>query len=242
MDKPVVLVADSDPESRHALASALADRYCVHCCGDGRQALALLRQLRPDVLVLDLMLPELDGLSILKAISVEGHKPKVLAETYYVSDYILDTAYALGADYIMRLPCEIQTISMRVDDLYHRAKETISQISSLLQALGFSVKYNGYQCLLTAVELYARNPDQSLTKELYPETGKRCDPPINGKLVEKQIRYAIEAAWKHGDREAWGKYLIGNARPSNGECIARLAEVLDVWKECGKELWEVETK
>lgn len=117
MDTPEVLIADCNPEFRHSLASALEDHFHVHCCSTGGEALAILRQLHPQVLVLDLTLPELDGISLLLEASQDGPLPKVLATTPLVSGYITEFFSNLGIDYIMRQPCNVQAVAARVADL-----------------------------------------------------------------------------------------------------------------------------
>lgn len=78
MDAMKLLIADGNEEFRRALAAELQGAYHVRCCGDGKEALSLLRSFVPDVLVLDLMLPELDGISLLQSAASAGLCPMVL--------------------------------------------------------------------------------------------------------------------------------------------------------------------
>lgn len=116
MDVPVLLIADSNPEFRHALAQALKRCYCVHCCGTGTEALRLLRALRPEILVLDLTIPEVDGLTLLQMAVSEGLRPRVLAITPLVSNYILESADEPGVGYMMRQPCDARLVVRQVNE------------------------------------------------------------------------------------------------------------------------------
>lgn len=234
MEAPLLLIADSNPEFREALARALQGRYCVHCCGSGREALALLWQLQPEILVLDLMLPELDGLTILQTAAGEGWRTVILATTPLVTGYVLEICEALGVSYLMRQPCDVPTVARRVEDLSMRlhtsAADPHGYIDGILRSLRFVPTHHGFRCLLIAAVLAAQNPNQSMTKELYPEVGKRCEPPAVGKQVEKQIRYAIDVAWKQRDAEIWDRYFPTGKKPTNQAFISRLADLLMVWQ------------
>lgn len=224
MDTPLILIADSDPAFRQALEQALQGQYRVRCCGAGREALALLVQLCPELLVLDLMLPELDGFRILQASSEAGIRPKILATTLLSSRFLLETAETLSVDYLMRKPCDIPTVAMRVEELLHRAPEV--DLSKILQSLGFTERHLGCRCIPIAAPLAARNPGQSMTKELYPAVGKQCTPRASAEQVEKNIRSAISEAWERGNREAWLRYFPDGRRPTNRVFILKMAELL----------------
>ena len=75
MDARKLLIADGNEEFRRALAAELQGAYHVRCCDDGKEALSLLRSFAPDVLVLDLMLPGLDGISLLQSAAASGLVP-----------------------------------------------------------------------------------------------------------------------------------------------------------------------
>ena len=90
---------------------------------------------------------------------------------------------------------------------------------------------DGYRQLALALPLFAANPQQLLTKELYPAVARLCSCK-DGRSVEHSIRKAIHAAWLHRDNAIWRKYfLIGSGGaascPTNKEFICRLAELLN---------------
>ena len=107
-------------------------------------------------------------------------------------------------------------------------------MANLLLTLGFSTNCKGYNYLREAISTYAKDPGQTMTKELYPAVGKKYG--ASALQVERAMRTAIEKAWKRRDNETWGRYFIlltdGEiAKPCNSEFISRLADVLILQKE-----------
>lgn len=231
MDGLKLLIADSNAEFRLALEDAFQGHYHVCCCRTGQEALELLRRESFHVFVLDLMLPELDGITLLEKVADEGICPTVLAMTPLLSDYVLEAAQRLGIGYLMRKPCDVQAAAARVKDLSRqqrmvsRKPDPKTYLRGLLHAFEFPTNRGGYTYLQEAIVLKAKNPGQSTTKELYPAVAVRCNRP--GCDVERPIRTAIEAAWGHHDNPTWQKYFSHCAkRPTNAEFISRLAEDL----------------
>ena len=226
-----LLIADYNEEFRTALTAALQEQYHVLCCKSGTEALTMLYQEHPDILVLDLMLPELDGLTLLERISANGICPMVLAATPIFSDYVLNCAQRLGIEYLVRKPCSIEAIASRIRDLSRRLNvpepkpDPVSYVSTLLLALGISTKHNGFSYLREAILRMAQNPAQSVTKMLYPEVAHTCG--CSKENVERSIRTALDRAWEKQDPEVWQRYFPNaRQRPSNAVFISRLAEAL----------------
>lgn len=235
MSAPKLLIADSNDDFRLALAEALQEHYHVHCCQNGKNALELLHTYRPDVLVLDLMLPELDGISLLQAAADSGIRPKVLATSRFVNDYVLEMTKHLGVNYLMMKPCDVQSTVNRIQDLNRHpchspaASDPKVYASNLLLSLGIPTKLRGYEYLRQAVVLMAQDPEQSITKELYPAVGQLCH--CKAGHVERSIRNAIDAAWHRRDDRVWMQYFSPGPdgtipRPTNAALISRLADNL----------------
>ena len=108
MDQHTVLIADSSEEFCSELCRTLRFICNVRTCSTGGKTLALLNDLHPDILVLDLMLPELDGISVLKALHASGSHPVILATTCLVTDYILEAAGQLDVHYLLVKPCDVR--------------------------------------------------------------------------------------------------------------------------------------
>ena len=116
MDFPKLLIADDGDEFRQALAETLSKSYIVRTCRSGNQALDLLRSFRPDILVADLILSELDGLTMLQLATDGGIRPKILVTSSHFSPYVQTALERLQVDYIMRKPCSVQAVACRVAD------------------------------------------------------------------------------------------------------------------------------
>lgn len=236
MNKLKLLIAEGTEDFRLALADALRGAYQVRQCADGNRAKELLQSFKPDILVLDLMIPGYDGVSLLQwAVGMEIC-PMVLATSRFVSDYVLDCADRLGVGYLMVKPCDVRATVARVGDLSTRIRSPMlirpdpnAWVSNLLLALGVPTKLRGYTYLREAIGLMSGDPSQSITKILYPEVARRCG--CASMHVERGIRSAITAAWAHRDEQLWRLYFApdesGNIRrPTNGEFITRLADGL----------------
>lgn len=228
-----LLIADSCDDFRYALAAALVQDHQILDCGTGPQALELLRDFRPDVLVLDLMLPGMDGISLLRAAVEEGICPAVLATVPFATEYIAKAADRLGIRYLLVKPCHIRGTADLVRDLrlpIHppgvSPPDPPRAISRLLLLLGFSTKLRGYAYTREAILLLCDNPDQSMTKELYPSVAALCG--TSPRQVEHCIRTAIEKAWQHRDNGIWSQYFPKDPsgtipKPSNAVFLTRLA-------------------
>ena len=246
MDKLKLLIADGTEDFALALADALQGVYQIRQCADGIRAREILQSFRPDLMLLDLMLPGLDGISLLQWAAEMRIFPVVLAATRFVNDYVLESAARLGVEYVMVKPCDIRATIARLGDLNSRigAPVTVrpdpeSQVSSLLLALGVPAKLRGFSCLRESILQMEKNPNQSITKELYPEVAQRCCCETAN--VERNIRNAIDAAWSRRDDRLWRLYFAADEsgsipRPSNGAFIIRLAAGL---RDSARE-WEQE--
>jgi len=235
MDKVKVLIADADTVFGEALGQVLSAAYHVRSCADGVQTLEQLRSFLPDVLVLDLMLPGMDGLTLLQKCSQQGWTPMVLATSRYVSDYVLNAVQQRGVGYFMIKPCSTEAVLCRIADMVGGLRPTLfsapeprHQVSSALLQMGFSTKHRGYDYLREAVLLMAEDPRQSVTKELYPAVGAQCG--ANASQVERSIRTAIRVAWNHRPKQIWNVYFPEGqeelSRPTNAAMISRLADGL----------------
>lgn len=235
MERPKLLIADGNDDTPDVLTQLLQDKYEIRCCESGKDALALLRSFRPDLLVLDLMLTELDGISLLQTAAASGLKPNVLVLSSLYNPYVLGLLNRLDIQYAMRKPCDLDATVERIADLIHQTSPHASvadlrpRILSLLHALHFSVKHDGYTYLQEAIVKMAQNPGQSITKELYPAVAAICS--CSAGQVERSIRTAIAAAWKATDPQQWIRIFDLDPRtvpkrPTNSEFIVSSLEVL----------------
>ena len=232
MDTLRVLIADGMEDFRIALADSLKSKYQVHVSTDGREALQTLQADPPDLLIIDLMLPGYDGLGLLQQSAKRQPLPIVLATTRYLNDYILHTAQRLGVAYLMMKPCDVRAVAARAEDLLAQSAspkirpDLNAGLASLLLSLGMPTKLRGYYCCRLAVPELVRDPDLSITKELYPEVGRMGG--WTAAQVERAIRSAIQAAWTRRDDQVWRQYFSPGPdgtipRPTNAAFLTRLA-------------------
>ena len=226
-----LLIADFNEDYRIALTAALKDSYHVISCRTGTEAWTLLNQEHPDIFILDLMLPELDGLTLLERTYASGLRPVVLAVTPIISPYVYSCAQRLGIEYVVRKPCEIEAIASRVRDLAQRLDvrtpkiDPTVYITQLLLSLTFSTKHNGFSYLRESILLMSKDPAQSVTKVLYPAVAHTFG--CQKENVERSIRTAMDYAWERGDHELWCRYFPDSGqRPSNAVFISRITEAL----------------
>lgn len=228
---PKLLIADYNEDFRLALAQVLQEQFQIQCCGTGTQALEILRREYIDVLVLDLMLPEIDGLTLLEQISDMGISPRVLVFDPLLSPYVQDALRRLGISYSMRKPCALDAAAKRVIDIgtsltlpiYHSQQE--ARAAELLNTLNFRTNHDGCQYLCKAIPLLAEDPGQKLSMELYPAVGKLFSR--SAKNIERSIRNAIEVAWANRDDEIWSQYFPNiRKKPTNAHFLSAMAKQL----------------
>lgn len=221
-----LLVADMSPEFTDALENTLGSEFEMQICHDGETALELLHYFQPDVLVLNLVLPFKDGLTVLQE---STHKPRViLAVTHILPPYAQQRALDLGVQYIMFTP-RISALRVRLMDLIaeNQPKEG-GRTAVHLHALGFRTNLDGYRQLCVGIPIFAQNPGMLLSKELYPAIALVFCLP-DPRTVEHSIRKAITDAWAHRDIIVWEKYFPGACEaPTNKAFISRLAEMSEL--------------
>ena len=242
-----VLIADSADDFCTALTAALqhADGFqVVGTANDGEQAIRMVEERKPDVLVLDLMLSKKDGISVLKAVSGMEHRPITLATSVFVTQYVSAAAANLGVRYLMLKPCDMTALVERLEEIRggdsqkaaekRRPDKTSieSMVTGIIHEIGVPAHIKGYQYLREAILITAADPsvlNKAVTKILYPEIARRYG--TTALRVERCIRSAIEIAWDRASPETLPKYFgctvsSQRGKPSNAEFIALLAERL----------------
>lgn len=233
MSRRKLLIAESADEYRKALAEFLENDYEIRTCQEGHDALEMLHTFDPHILLLDLMLPGLDGISLLYQAEAAGLHPVVLATTRYTNDYVIQSMQRLGVGYIMVKPCDVKATAERLADLNGNlqlsegAKPSPSGVvSNLLLRLSMPTKLLGYTYLQMGILELAKAPSLMITKELYPAIAAKCGTKAG--RVERCIRNALDTAWAKRDEQVWRMYFPplpdGTLKkPSNGELLTRLA-------------------
>ncbi|MDY3781281.1 MAG: sporulation transcription factor Spo0A [Candidatus Faecousia sp.] len=243
-----VLIADSSEEFCAGLTSALqrAEGFqVVGTASDGEQAIRLVNERKPEVLVLDLMLSKQDGLSVLKAMGSLDRKPVTLATSAFVTDYVSAAAANLGVRYLMLKPCDMTVLVERMEEIRggeslrspapRRADKTSieSMVTNIIHEIGVPAHIKGYQYLREAIIIAVDDMDviNAITKVLYPQVAKTFQTTPS--RVERAIRHAIEVAWDRGDLDtlqSFFGYTVSNTKgkPTNSEFIALIADRLQL--------------
>ena len=236
MDNKInIMLADADEETRDMLRASLEDTghfAVVASTGDGNEALTLAREAKPDILVLDMILPGLDGLSILSRL--EGEVTVVMTSAFVKQD-IIAQAGDLGASLFVSKPYTDVALAENLLRIAEKADTRVHTpgleelVTSIIHEVGVPAHIKGYQYVREAIMITVENMDviNSVTKILYPEVAKRYHTTPS--RVERAIRHAIEVAWDRGDLETLQKffgYTVSNAKgkPTNSEFIAMISD------------------
>lgn len=236
-----VLLADANEEFRTMLREEIekTENFAVvGSTGNGTDALELADEYRPDLLVMDVVLPGQDGLSVLRRLKADGIMPRVILLSVFCGDQVVAEARDLGVSYFLPKPCEMSTLLDRMQAVFARsappeehASSLKNMVTSVIHEIGVPAHIKGYQYLREAIMITVEDMDviNAVTKVLYPAVAKRF--ATTPSRVERAIRHAIEVAWDRGDLETLQKYFgytVSNAKgkPTNSEFIAMIADRL----------------
>lgn len=228
-----LLIVDNSEEFPLALSALLQNEYQIQCCFDGKQALSLLRSFQPDIMLLEIVIPGLDGISLLQAASEEDIHPIVITYTRFYNVYMMDALNRLKVSYWLIKPCDLQGTAQRIRDLSTLQKkgelpspDPEAAAQKLLFSLGFVTKHHGYAYLLDAIVMASQKPDLTITKHIYPDIAYKYN--CNQANVEHAIRTAVKRAWSKRDDTIWRKYFLPApdgtiSCPTNGTFISRIS-------------------
>ena len=242
--KTRVLIADTNDDFRRLMTEVLRneeDLELVGCVGDGVDALALVAENKPDVIVLDLVLAKLDGIEVLRRLHDACPDTKGLVVSGFYNDKIVNECAALGAAYFVTKPCDIVTLLDRIRQI-SISKQPITQtkandaslealVTEIIHEIGVPAHIKGYQYLREAIIMAIRDMESvgAITKIMYPGIAKKFHTTAS--RVERAIRHAIEVAWDRGDIETLQSYfgytVSGvKGKPTNSEFISMIADRL----------------
>ena len=237
-------------EDLYLLRTALEEEGDLAVTGyasDGSAACTALLRERPDILVTDLLLPGLDGLSLLRRLRHEDRMPPTVVISSFVNEYMARALSVLGVrDYVPK-PFTAAVLAQRIREAADPAAPPGTQdpeqfIHSALRALGIPAHLDGrrYVQRAVAMALQDRNYLHGITKSLYPELAKYFH--TNSRCIERSIRSAVGLSWKHCSREERHAYFGSvfddfEHPPSNARLIAALTEFIALSFE-GRDVWK----
>ena len=249
--KKRVLIADVDEHFCNELVAALEENEEFEVIGvatDGEEALQMLQTKRADILVMDLLLPKIDGLTVLAHVRSMWKRPKVLITSVFISQYVAASAVCLGAQQLLHKPCGVDVMIKNLERmakgeksgpvifLWNSPQNAASLVTSILHEIGMPAHIKGYQYVREAIILAANDEDESnaLLKCRYDEVAKVFN--TTDKKVESAIRHAIEAAWDRGDWHTLQRFFGYTAsnikvKPTNTEFISIVADRIRLWRK-----------
>lgn len=251
MSSMKVLIADDNRELCALLRDHLMQEpelEVVAIAYNGNEALEAISRTNPDVVLLDIIMPHLDGVGVLERL---GHlnlskKPAVIMLTAFGQESITKRVLDLGADYYILKPFDLQVLTQRVKQLGERDGQNLLppvpppapaktqanlelDVTRLIHELGIPAHIRGYKFLRDAIILAINRTGSlnSVTKNIYPVVAAKYDTTPS--RVERAIRHSIDIAWERGNYESIYK-IFGHTidqergRPTNSEFIAMLAD------------------
>lgn len=234
-----VLIVDADREGAELLASRLSKRKLaetIFVAGDAREALRVFAQRPVELLLLDPILPEMDGVTLLLELLEGGFHPGVFVLSAFFSPELLRELDELGVAQCMSKPLDGKRLIGRLE-CWDPAKGTRlggrhsgmrRRIRQLLLKLGMSGEISGFDACCYGIEWICLHGNMRgrITKELYPYIAQRMNESVQ--QVERNIRYAIECTWRDGNQaliEQYFGYSVDSqsGRPTNAAFLRTLA-------------------
>lgn len=246
-----LLIVDDSVETCDILENYFALTPEVTVCGvahDGDEALFRMGQSEPDVVLLDLVMPRTDGLSVLERMSQAPmtRRPRVIITSAVGQESFTSAALSLGADYYMIKPYDLENLFARIctaasagaakpplSVAQRRGEDRELLVSRSLLELGIPAHMLGYRYCSTAIDLLLRdNRPQSIVKDIYAEVAREFD--TTPECVEGAIRKAIRRAWD-GEQESIRTLTGGTAGspPANGRFLTTLSQRIRLSNEGG---------
>lgn len=221
----------------------------AHIVHDGEEALAHIQDV--DAVVLDLIIPQVDGISVLERVAQlpAAARPEMIVVSSFASDRVISTTMDLGARYFLRKPYSLVNLRRRILEVLEEdsrglhvgqsisplpsSRSIDEKITSVFLTVGIPAHIKGYHFLRYAIKLVMEDSTMinRITKELYPKVAEHFETTPS--KVERAIRHAIEVAWTRGKIENINQ-LFGyqvytkNEKQTNGEFIALVADKLSL--------------
>ena len=226
-----ILIADDNKEFCNILYEYLLmqeDMVVAGIAENGVEALKLIGEKKPDLIILDIIMPMLDGLGVLERLNAMelDQKPRVIVLSAVGQDKITQRALSLGADYYVLKPFNMKQFIITIRQVtnqniysYDVKKEIIylenteseirksepidmlTQITDIIHQIGIPANLKGYMYIREAINMLVNDIDllSSVTKGLYPLIGTKFNTTAS--RVERSIRHAIEVTWSRGQVE-----------------------------------------
>lgn len=243
-----VLIAEDNALQRNLLIDGLDGQSGIRIVGaasNGLEALDMIQELRPQVLLLDMVLPGLDGFGLLEKLQhfSDNQRPAVIATTSLGRDDFITRAMELGVAYYMVKPIDLPFLTRQILSCAQRIAppapmpqpppedpQDIERLATaMLMQIGVPPHLSGYKFIRSALMMVTDRPElfSGLTRTLYPEIARKFDTTAS--CVERAIRHAISLTWDRGGGENYRRLLgrqasIMGDKPTNSEFLAQVGE------------------
>lgn len=192
-----------------------------------------------DVVLLDILMPQIDGIKILEELNKRNIEKKIMVLSSFKDDYTIKKIQKLKASYYMLKPIDMKILEERIIDLFAESEEikfadnysVEVEVSSLLHDLGIPSHVRGYKYIREGIMLLYTSKElvNLVTKDIYPEIANRFN--TTSSRVERAIRHAIEISWIRGDlkimEEIFGNSIdFERSKPTNSEFLTTIADRL----------------
>ncbi|WP_170138756.1 sporulation transcription factor Spo0A [Oceanobacillus chungangensis] len=252
LEKTSIVLVDDNKELVQMMEEYFEEQPDIEVIGkayNGRDCLMLLDEVEPDVLILDIIMPHIDGLAVLQTIRNKDNQqtPNVIMLTAFGQEEVMKKAVDLGASYFILKPFDLDNLGDQVRQVKgnytvnsnknkgtkkdKRKLDLEASITNIIHEIGVPAHIKGYMYLREAITMVYNDIELlgSITKVLYPEIGKKFNTTAS--RVERAIRHAIEVAWSRGNIDSISALFgytinISKAKPTNSEFIAMVADRL----------------
>jgi two-component system response regulator (stage 0 sporulation protein A) len=251
MDKIKIFIADDNREFCELLREYIEhqpDLQVVQVANNGSQALAAMQETSPDVLLLDIIMPHLDGIGVLEKLAELPRRPRVVVLTAFGHEQVTRRAAELGADYCVLKPFDLDVLVTRIREVARgaparpspapRARNLDAEVTAVIREVGIPAHIRGYSYLRDAILMVVEDMEliNAVTKSLYPAIAQKYRTTPS--RVERAIRHAIEVAWSRGNLEAIDEmfgYTVSRdkGKPTNAQFIAMVADRMRVSLRAG---------
>ncbi len=182
-----ILIADASEEFRRSFVDGLVNEPDIQLAGQtgsGPELIRMVRQLEPDAVVMEMVLVGMDGLEVLKELSVLPKRPRILILSSYIQGNVVELAASRGADYFMTKPGRTGTVCERLRQILAAGGVDLEQdkrvnleakVTAIIHEVGVPAHIKGYQYLREAILIAVKDIDviNAVTKVLYPVVAKR---------------------------------------------------------------------
>lgn len=243
-----VAIADDNREFAGIMEEFLRNQEDIELVGvayNGEEILSILEEQKPDVIILDIIMPHLDGIGVLERINAAGgRRPKIIMLTAFGQESITQRVVELGADYYVLKPFNMDVLVNRIRQLASsitsqrpvvaqaiKARPLDVEVTNIIREIGIPAHIKGYQYLRDAIMMIIGEMELlgAVTKVLYPMIAEKYSTTPS--RVERAIRHAIEVAWSRGNMDMINRLFgytikLEKGKPTNSEFMAMIADKL----------------